>query len=131
MDVAHRQEVRSRVGDLCEYCRLPQSALYLCFHIEHVIARQHDGGDDLDNLAPACDRCNLYKGPNLSAIDPQSGALVRLFNPRMDEWQRHFRLHDAVIEGFTEIGRATAHLLQMNAEHRVQLRRYLTPEQPS
>jgi 5-methylcytosine-specific restriction endonuclease McrA len=74
MDVIRRQEVRSRAGDACEYCRLPQSAIDRRFHVEHVIARQHGGGDDLDNLALACDRCNLYKGPNLTAIDPQSGA---------------------------------------------------------
>src|SRR5215217_4684844 len=104
MDSARRQEVRRRAQDLCEYCRLPQSAIYLRFHIEHVIARQHGGRDDMGNLALSCDRCNLYKGPNLTAIDPESGDLVRLFNPRTDEWQRHFRIYDAVIEGLTEIG---------------------------
>src|SRR5271165_4288477 len=40
--------------------------------------------DDNDNLALACYHCNAHKGPNLSALDPESGALVRLFNPRLD-----------------------------------------------
>jgi hypothetical protein len=35
-----------------------------------------------ENLAFACYHCNLHKGPNLSGIDQESGALVRLFNPR-------------------------------------------------
>jgi hypothetical protein len=31
-----------------------------------------------ENLAFACYHCNLHKGPNLSGIDQDSGALVRL-----------------------------------------------------
>jgi 5-methylcytosine-specific restriction endonuclease McrA len=30
----------------------------------------------LDNLALACHRCNLRKGPNLTGIDPMSGEMV-------------------------------------------------------
>ena len=29
--------------------------------------------DEVDNLALACHRCNLHKGPNLSGIDPLTG----------------------------------------------------------
>jgi len=99
--------------------------VYLRFHIEHVIARQHGGTDELSNLALACDRCNLCKGPNIAAIDPTTGVLVRLFNPRTDDWTVHFRLHDGIIDGLTDIARATIALMQMNAEHRVLLRRFL------
>jgi hypothetical protein len=45
---------------------------------------QHGGGDDADNLALACPDCNLRKGPNLTGIDPETGAVVRLFHPRRD-----------------------------------------------
>jgi len=38
-----------------------------------------------ENLAFACYHCNLHKGPNLSGIDQESGALVRLFN-RVAVW---------------------------------------------
>jgi hypothetical protein len=125
MDATRRQEVRVRANGRCEYCRLPQAAVYLRFHVEHVIARQHGGTDELSNLALACDRCNLCKGPNIAAIDPAGGALVRLFNPRTDDWETHFLIHNGTIEGLTEIGRVTVALLQMNAEHRVLLRKFL------
>ena len=65
-------EVRRRAAGLCEYCRIPEAAFRRPFHIEHVIARQHGGVTELDNLALACWTCNLKKGPNLTGIDPQS-----------------------------------------------------------
>jgi HNH endonuclease len=46
--------VRARAKDVCVYCRLPQSASPLKFHIEHVIARQHGGNTTLGNLALSC-----------------------------------------------------------------------------
>jgi hypothetical protein len=115
--------VNSRARDLCEYCRLPQHAVpFATFHVDHIIARQHGGPDEADNLALACDRCNAYKGTNLSAIDPITNTIVRLFNPRTDLWSAHFRQLRFEVEGITETGRATAQLLNMNAPHRVQLR---------
>ena len=64
---------------------MPQEAEpFFTYHVEHIIARRHGGGDNSENLAFACYHCNLHKGPNLSGIDQESGALVRLFNPRED-----------------------------------------------
>jgi 5-methylcytosine-specific restriction endonuclease McrA len=54
--------IRTRAGGACEYCHLPEALYPGLFVIEHVIARQHGGGDDLSNLAYASDRCNLHKG---------------------------------------------------------------------
>ncbi len=122
MDSRVRRSIRGRAADRCEYCRLPQDAVEITFHVEHVIARQHGGTDSLENLALACDRCNLHKGPNLTAIDPASGAVVHLFNPRRDAWDDHFWFDAAVIEGLTPTGRATARLLEMNSPRRVALR---------
>jgi len=123
MDSAVRELVRGRAKDRCEYCRLPQSAvLFAPFHVEHVVARQHGGGDEPSNLAFACDRCNLHKGPNLTAIDPETGEIVPLFHPRRDSWQVHFRWQNAEIVGRTPTGRATVRLLNMNAKRRLQLR---------
>ena len=76
MDTASRRFVRERAGDQCEYCQMPAWALEAALHIEHVLARQHGGGDEVANLALACDRCNFHKGPNISGIDPDSGAIV-------------------------------------------------------
>ena len=123
MDAQVRDLVRRRAGEGCEYRHLPQAAVpFATFHIEHIIARQHGGGDDPSNLALACDRCNLHKGPNLAAIDPETGSVAILFHPRRDSWKEHFRWADAEIVGQTPSGRATVQLLQMNSKRRVQLR---------
>src|SRR5688572_11901366 len=129
MNDATRELVRGRAGNRCEYCRLPQSALpFATFHVEHIVARQHGGSDDADNLALSCDRCNAFKGTNLTSIDPGTQAVVELFNPRKHAWPDHFRQAGFEIEGLSDIGRVTVRLLNMNARRRVQLREALRIE---
>jgi len=92
------------------------------YHIEHIIARQHGGSDERDNLAFSCHHCNFIKGPNLTSIDPDTGDVVELINPRKQNWKEHFRYDSGRIVGLTDTGRTTVFLLQMNAPHRVELR---------
>lgn len=125
MTPALRQFVAQRAGYRCEYCRLPQVAIDGALQIEHIVARQHLGGDEEGNLALACDQCNLHKGPNLSGLDPADGQLVTLFHPRREHWPDHFEIRGAEIVGRTPTGRATARLLQMNSRLRLQLRALL------
>lgn len=122
MDAALRSLVRQRAGGRCEYCRLRQEFLPLALQIEHIIAKQHGGSDDPSNLAMGCDRCNAYKGTNLSGIDPDTGQLAPLFHPRTQPWHDHFACDGALIVGLTPIGRATVRVLNMNAPRRVRLR---------
>jgi hypothetical protein len=123
MDAATRQFVRDRALNRCEYCHIPQEAAPLItFHVEHILAKQHLVDDSLANLALACDRCNAFKGPNLSSIDQEDGAIVALFHPRLDEWSQNFRFNGATIVGISPGGRATVRLLEMNAKERVALR---------
>jgi hypothetical protein len=123
MDAATRELVRRRAAQRCEYCLLPQvAAPFFTFHIEHVRAKQHHGGDEIENLALACPDCNRFKGPNLSAIDPETGVPVPVFNPRTQSWQEHFALRGAEIVGRTPVGRATVALLNMNEEPRLEMR---------
>lgn len=122
-----RRLIRSRAGRRCEYCRFHEENLpFWPFHLDHIIAGQHAGPDDPANLAWACQRCNLFKGTNLSAIDPDSTQVVRLFHPRADRWEKHFTMERHRIVGLTPTGRATVWLLQMNTAERVQLRAELT-----
>lgn len=123
IDAAVRAFVRQRARSRCEYCGLFQEAEpFFTYHIEHIVARQHGGTDDAENLALACYHCNCRKGPNLTAIDPQSGRVVPLFHPRQHAWAEHFALAGDVVEGRTPIGRATMSLLRMNAPDRRRLR---------
>ena len=69
MDDALRAFVWARAGSRCEYCRLHQDEYeYQTFHVEHIIAKQHGGPDDPDNLCLACSECNWAKGPNLAGL---------------------------------------------------------------
>ena len=84
--------------------------------------------DAEDNLALACFACNNHKGTNLSGLDPQTGELTRLFHPRRDEWNEHFRWDRAWLVGRTAIGRATVEVLAINLPHRWELRAALLEE---
>jgi hypothetical protein len=103
---------------------LPQHAIEATFHVEHIIATQHDApdSDDPENLALACNRCNLHKGTNLASIDPVTHQVVPIFHPRVDKWGDHFSASGSSIVGLSATGRATIKLLQMNARHRLELR---------
>lgn len=123
MDALTRSEVQRRASECCEYCRIAQAAVpFIPFHIEHIIAQQHQVNDDLSNLALACHRCNAYKGTNLSSIDPETGKVVLLFHPRKEMWSEHFQMQGAEIVPTTACGRATARLLNFNDRYRLELR---------
>lgn len=124
MDEGLRKLVWHRARDRCEYCLIPQAATpYFTFHVEHMIAKQHrEATDEPLQLALACNRCNAYKGPNLSSIDPETQQIVLFFNPRQDAWHDHFMLQSGEVVGLTPSGRATVRLLNMNAPHRIELR---------
>jgi len=122
MPAATREFVRRRADARCEYCLLRQESSAAIHHVEHIVAKQHGGSDDLDNLALACHRCNLCKGTNLTGIDRFTGQVVRLFHPRHDRWEDHFVMRGPHIEGITTIGRATVNVLAMNDARRLELR---------
>jgi hypothetical protein len=114
--------VRERAQGFCEYCRVAEIDSAFSFHVEHVIAQSHRGSDDFENLALACPQCNLRKGPNLSGVDPDSGRVTRIYNPRTQRWQEHFVLNEGRITALTAVGRTTLWLLDMNEARRVRLR---------
>jgi hypothetical protein len=114
-----RQYVAERAGYRCEYCLLHEDATGFPHQMDHVISRKHGGASDADNLAYCCVVCNRYKGTDVAAIDPVSGRIARLFNPRRENWADHFSLVGPVIEPFTEIGTATTRILRMNMAERV------------
>jgi HNH endonuclease. len=121
-----RRLVRNRAGGRCEYCRFHEDDLPLWpFHVDHIVAGQHAGSDNPANLAWACQRCNLCKGTNLTGVDPDTGRIVRLFNPRRQKWEQHFAIEKDRIAGLTPAGRATIWLLQMNITERRELRAQL------
>ena len=128
MDAETRAYVRDRAGNRCEYCHIHQQHYIITFHVEHIVAQQHHGGNDESNLALACHFCNRHKGPNLAGMDPETGELTRLFNPRTDTWNQHFCIQAGLIIGLTPVGRTTVYVLNMNRPDRVRVRAELEPE---
>ena len=123
MDANLRVAVRDRAGQRCEYCHRSQAdSPLIAFHVEHIIPRKHGGSSELDNLALACPDCNLHKGSDLAGIDPETGSVVRLFDPRTQNWQEHFAWDGMRITGWTAIGRATVRVLDLNSPDRLRLR---------
>jgi len=98
------------------------------FQIDHVIARQHGGLEELENLALACVHCNRFKGPNIAGIDPTSGEIVRLFHPRRDTWSEHFRWDGPRLQAISQIGRVTIALLLVNDPEVIAVRNALQEE---
>jgi hypothetical protein len=99
-----------------------QSLQGATFHVEHIIPRSRGGQTQLDNLAWACPSCNLHKANRVEVIDADTGNQVPLFNPRLDNWQAHFRWDGYRVVGHTPTGRATIAALDLNHSRRVQIR---------
>ena len=124
LPAALRRQVASRAGGRCEYCLLPADRSGFPHEVDHVVSRKHGGASEPYNLAYCCMICNRYKGSDIAARH-RSGKIVRLFDPRRDDWKSHFVLSGAVIEPLTEIGDVTASLLRMNTAERVVERQLL------
>jgi len=126
VSAALRRLVCNRANHACEYCLMPEIAVLVSHEIDHVIAQKHGGQTDEKNLALACTICNKYKGSDIASIDPISGEIVRLYQPRCDRWRDHFQLEEGELIPLTPIGRVTVRLLQMNSPERVEERRLLS-----
>ena len=117
-----RRLVQERAQGRCEYCLIHEDDMYYPHEADHVIAEKHGGATSLENLAWACFYCNRFKGSDLASVDPETQKIVFLFNPREQNWKRHFRFNGGRIEGLTASGRATVALLHLNDVERVAYR---------
>lgn len=120
-----RAAVGRRANARCEYCLVPDGAVMWPHEPDHVIAEQHGGRAELENLALACFHCNRRKGPNVASVDPETRQVVPLFNPRAQRWSDHFRVEGPRIVPLSQIGRATVELLRLNAPDRLPVRQAL------
>jgi len=120
-----REAVARRAESRCEYCGLPEPFAAHRHEPDHVIAQQHGGESVIENLALACLPCNRHKGPNIASIDPDTGMLAALFNPRTQDWHEHFRWNGARIEPLTPEARVTVRVLQLNSIPRLHEREAL------
>lgn len=122
ISAALRREVRERARERCEYCLLAESQAFFPHEPDHLIAIKHGGKTVSANLALACFDCNRSKGSDIASLDPVSGDLVALFNPRTQSWSEHFRTHGGEIIPLTPVGRATERMLKLNLPSRIEAR---------
>lgn len=120
---ALRNLVYERADGYCEYCLISEAVSFATHQIDHIIAEKHGGETVAENLALSCALCNKYKGSDLTSIDPKTGEIARLFNPRTDVWSEHFKIENGVFIGLTPNARATIRLLQINNSARIEERK--------
>jgi len=120
-----RAEVARRARRRCGDCLIDEDDAGFPHQVDHILSRKHGGSSTSQNLAYACVVCNRHKGSDVASIDPDTGEIVPLFDPRRARWADHFRLNRPWIEPISSIGRATARLLQLNASERILERRLL------
>jgi hypothetical protein len=109
----------------CCYCLTSEQIVGAEFTIDHIVPQSLGGASTEDNLCLACWRCNLIKRDRIAAADPESGVIVRLFNPRQQQWSDHFTWQQGglTIAGLTPTGRATLAALRLNRASLVSARR--------
>ncbi len=121
-----RDQVQQRADGRCEYCLIHEDDVLLSHEPDHIIACKHGGQTIYENIAWACFLCNRFKGSDIASVDPENQDIVRLFQPRVDDWRGHFTIDRGRIVGLTPQGRATVFVLQMNRQECVETRRHLT-----
>lgn len=125
-----RRRVVARANRVCEYCLIHEDDTFFGCEVDHIISQKHGGPTEEDNLALACLICNRNKGSDIASLSPETGELVRLFNPRTDRWREHFVLawDGITIIALTPIGEATVRILGLNHGERLLERQALVSE---
>ncbi len=122
-----RKQVSERAGYCCEYCLSQVKYSPDPFSIEHIFPISKGGENNLDNLAYSCQGCNSRKYNHIQAVDPVTGNMVDLFNPRKHNWKDHFCWNEDSTQllGLSPTGRATVEKLQLNRTPLLNLRALL------
>lgn len=109
-----RHLVYVRAKGRCEYCLIHNRFRGNRYEVDHIRAQKHGGKTIAENLCLSCVKCNRYKGSDLSSVDPLTDQYEYLFNPRLDNWDEHFKIEEGRIEPLTPRARATTFLLHFN-----------------
>jgi hypothetical protein len=110
------RRIREASRNRCGYCLSPQYLVLGRLQIEHLVPRAKGGGTEESNLWLSCSLCNGHKSDRTTAIDPETGEIQSIFNPRVQSWAEHFRWADGGLRivGLTPVGRATVEVLHLS-----------------
>jgi hypothetical protein len=97
----------------------PEGDSFIKYQIDHIVSLRHGGATVADNLAFCCPICNNYKGADLGTVLDDEAVVVRLFNPRRQNWFEHFEVVEGAIYSKTPTGEATIKLLEFNEISRI------------
>ena len=116
VEVARR--VREAARHRCGYCLSPQHLVMARLEIEHIVPLAAGGTSDESNLWLGCPLCNRAKGQQVTAVDPVTGEVVPIFNPRTERRANHFRwsADGLCIVGRTPTGRAPVAALNLDSD---------------
>jgi 5-methylcytosine-specific restriction endonuclease McrA len=119
-----RERVAEAARHRCGYCLTSEAIVGAPMEIDHLIPESLGGLTEEMNLWLACSLCNDHKADRMAAPDPVTGESVRLFNPRRQSWNVHFRWSEVGdrIVGLTPTGRATVVALHLNRPSLVKAR---------
>jgi hypothetical protein len=111
-----RQRIAEQAKHRCGYCYMQEAVVGSPMEIDHIVPEALGGVTVEGNLWLACSFCNSSKGVRVAALDPVTGEMVALFNPRTQSWPDHFVWagDGTMIAGRTPTGRATVVALRLN-----------------
>ena len=121
---ALRERVARQARYRCGYCLSAEAVIGAPMEIDHIIPQSLGGPTEEDNLWLACSLCNDHKADRIAALDPLTGEITRLFDPRRQIWREHFAWTEEGdrIVGLTSVGRATVVALNLNRPSLVKAR---------
>lgn len=127
LSTAEQSNIIERAGRRCEYCQSQMQYSGQSFEFDHIHSISLAGATSLENLALACGGCNRHKSNRAQGIDPATGEMVTLFNPRNQQWESHFGWTEDYtrIIGLTATGRTTVEALKLNRAGLVNMRQVL------
>ena len=122
-----KEQVAERAFHRCEYCVSQVFFSSSPFSTEHILPKAKGGSDTLENLALACQGCNNFKYTHTSVVDPVTGELALIYNPRQHKWSEHFQWNKdlLLLIGLSPTGRGTIEQLKLNREGVINQRRIL------
>ena len=116
-----RRQIAEEAKYRCGYCQTQEVVSGIPLTVEHITPKAKGGSDDNANLWLSCRLCNEKKGTLIEAMNPETGDLVSLFNPRTQMWANHFTWSEDGMRIIpkTVVGRTTIDVLSLNDELRV------------
>ena len=81
---ALRERVTRQARQRCGYCLTQEAIVGTPMELDHILPEALGGLTEEENLWLACSLCNDSKGDRVAGLDPATGEVVRIFNPRRE-----------------------------------------------